>query len=106
MMPMMFYATDRMVQQWKAPDPASFKEPTDIVLVEGNQDNKIALEPLLALLEKFDTDGVSLQATAGAIKADQEARAAWEKAHPPQPEDVVIKFWPIKSRQYPTKPVK
>ena len=103
MMPMLFHATDRMAQQWKAPAPAEFNLPTDIILAEGDPDNKIALEPLLALLERYDTDGDQIAATAAAIKADQEARAAWEKAHPQKPEDVVIKFWPIRSSQYPTK---
>jgi hypothetical protein len=94
MMPMMFHATDRMVQQWKAPDPSFFKEATDIVLAEGDPDNKTALEPLLALLAKFDTDGPQLQETAAAIKADQEARAAWEAEHANDPpENTVIRFW-------------
>ena len=106
MMPMMFHATDRMAQQWKAPAPAEFKIPTDIILEEGDPDNKPALEPLLALLEKYDTEGPQIAATAAAIKADQEARADWEKAHPQRPEDAVIKFWPIKSTQYPTKAAK
>lgn len=93
MMPMMFHATDRMAQQWKAPAASSFKEPTDIVLAQGDPTNKAALEPLLALLAKFDSDGETLQATAAAIKADQEARAAWEAANPAPPENTVIRFW-------------
>ncbi len=94
MMPIMFHATDRMVRQWKAPDPASFKEPTDIVLVEGDPNNKAALEPLLALLSHFDTNLPELQATATAIKADQEARTAWEAEHANDPpENTVIRFW-------------
>lgn len=94
MMPMMFHATDRMVQQWKAPAASSFKEPTDIVLVEGDPDNKSTLEPLLALLSYFDANGPQLNETAAAIKADQEARAAWEAAHTNDPpENTVIKFW-------------
>ena len=40
LMPMMFHATDRMVWEWKAPAISSFKEPTDIVLVEGDPGNK------------------------------------------------------------------
>ena len=94
MMPKIFHATDRMVQQWKAPAPSSFREPTDIILVEGDPDNKAALEPLLALLRKFDTDGDQLNETAAAMKADQEARAAWEAEHANDPpENAVIRFW-------------
>ena len=68
MMPMMFHATDRMVQQWKAPAVSSFKEPTDIVLAEGDPDNKAALQPLLALLSHFDANLPQLQQTAAASK--------------------------------------
>lgn len=94
MMPIMFHATDRMVQQWKAPDPSSFKEPTDIVLVEGDHNNKSALKPLLALLAKFDSDGAQLKETAAIINADREARAAWEAEHANDPPvNTVIRFW-------------
>jgi hypothetical protein len=94
MMPMMFHATDRMVQQWKAPAASSFKEPTDIVLAEGDPNNRTAMEPLLALLSHFDANWPQLQETAAAIKADQEARAAWEAEHANDPpENSVIRFW-------------
>lgn len=93
-MPMMFHATDRMVQQWKAPAASSFKEPSDIVLVEGDRENKAAMEPLMALLSHFDSNLPQLQETAAAIKADQEARAAWEAEHANDPpENTVIRFW-------------
>ena len=94
LMPMMFHATDRMVWEWKAPAISSFKEPTDIVLVEGDPGNKTALEPLLALLSYFDENGPQLKETAALIKADQKARAVWEAEHandPPQ--NSVIRFW-------------
>lgn len=106
LLPVMFHATDRMNQKWKAPAPLEFKRSTDIILAEGDPDNKAALEPLLALLGRYDTAGDQIAATAAAIKADQEARDAWEEAHPQKPEDVVIKFWPIQSTQYPTKVAK
>ena len=93
MMPMMFHATDRMAQQWKAPGPTDFKLSTDIILAEGDPDNKTALEPLLALLNKYDTQGPQIEYHAEAIKQDQAARAAWEAAHPAPPENTVIRFW-------------
>jgi hypothetical protein len=106
MMPMMFHATDRMVRDWKAPAPPDFKLPTDIILAEGDPENKTALEPLHALLERYDSAGDQIAEAAAAMKEEQEARAAWEKAHPQKPEDAVIKFWPIRSSQYPTKSAK
>jgi len=93
LMPVMFHATDRMVQQWKAPAATDFKLPTDIILTEGDPDNAAALEPLLALLNEYDTQGQQIAHTAEAIKIDQAARAAWEAAHPAPPENAVIRFW-------------
>ena len=94
LMPVIFQATDRMAQQWKAPAADSFKQPTDIVLTEGSPENQLALEPLVALLARFDAEGPALEKIAVAMRENQAARAAWEAAHagdPPQ--DTVIKFW-------------
>ena len=100
------HASDRFAAEAKPPGLTDFKDPTDIILTKGDPTNQEALEPLMALLSKYDTESGLIESTAAAINADQEARSAWEKAHPPRPEDVVIKFWPIKSTQYSTQPVK
>ena len=34
--------------------------------------------------------------------AARTARERWLKEHPPTPQDMVINFWPEKSRNYPT----
>ena len=93
LMPMLFHATDRMAQQWKAPAPGDFKLTTDILLAEGDSENKTALEPLFALLNKYDTEGAQMEYHAAALKQDQADRAAWEAAHPAPPENTVIRFW-------------
>jgi hypothetical protein len=93
LMPMVFHATDRMVQQWKAPAPDSFQETTDIVLAEGDLENTASLEPLHALLAKFDSEGASIATAAAAIKAAHAARVSWEAANPAPPENTVIRFW-------------
>ena len=106
MMASMHHGTDRFLGPIKVPALSDFKDPMDILLTKGDSTNQEAMEPLVALLEKYDTEGEQIAATAARIKADQEAREAWEKVHPVRPEDEVIKFWPIKSSQYSTNPVK
>jgi hypothetical protein len=106
MMAMTHNASDRFVAQVKPPAITDFKEPTDIILTKGDPTNQEALEPLIALLSKYDTESGLIESTAAAIKADQEARKAWEAANPEPPTDSVIRFWPIQSTQYSTTPVK
>jgi hypothetical protein len=95
LMPVMRHAGDRFASKEQIPDLSSFKLPTDIVLTKGDIANKEALEPLRALLEKYDTEGGLIASTAAAQKADLEARIAWEAAHPEAPQDTVIKFWAV-----------
>jgi hypothetical protein len=106
LMAMAHKATDRFVAQVKPPALTDFKEPTDIILTKGDSTNEEALEPLMALLAKYDTESGLIQSTAAAILADQEARRVWEADNPQPPEDSVIRFWPIQSTQYSTTPVK
>jgi hypothetical protein len=106
MMAMAHKASDRFVAQVKPPALTEFKEPTDIILTKGDSTNQEALEPLMALLAKYDAESGLIESTAAAIKADQAARTAWEAEHPEPPEDSVIRFWPIQSTQYSTAPVK
>jgi len=106
MMAMGHKASDRFVAQVKPPAPTDFKEPTDIILTKGDSTNQDALEPLMALLTKYDAESGLIESTAAAIKADQEARKIWEAANPEPPTDSVIRFWPIQSTQYSTTPVK
>ena len=100
------HASDRFVAQVKPPALTDFKEPTDIILTQGDSTNQEALEPLMALLSKYDNESGLIESTAAAIKADQEARKTWEAANPEPPIDSVIRFWPIQSSQYSTTPVK
>lgn len=106
LMPTMHHATDRFVGMEQVPALTQFREPNDILLKKGDSTNHDAMEPLLALLEKYNTEGGQIASTAAAIKTDQEARTSWEAAHPEPPADMVIKFWPVESTQYSTTPGK
>lgn len=109
MLSMVRRATDRFTGQFKPPALTDFKENTNIILTSGDSENQDAMRPLMALLAKYDSEGAQIEATAAAIKADQEARLAWEAweaAHPEPVADTVIKFWPVESTEYSTTPVK
>ena len=94
------------VGELKPPALTDFKKKTDIILSAGDPNNKDAMEPLLGLLAKYDTEGKLIEAADKAVKEDQKARAAWEKANPEPITDTVIKFWEIPSSERPATPSK
>lgn len=77
------------------PALTDFKKETDIILAAGDPNNQDAMEPLLGLLAKYDTEGKLIEAAYTAIREDQKARTAWEKANPEPTTDTVIKIWEI-----------
>jgi hypothetical protein len=93
MMSMMYHAADRSAGKIKAPALTDFKEDSDILLTKGNPANTAALEPLKALLAKYDTERGLIESTAAAIKADQDARRDYEAKYPSPPENTVIRYW-------------
>ncbi len=86
----------------KPPALTDFRKKSDIILAVGDSTNKDAMEPLMALLAKYDAEGHLIEAADAAIKADQKAREAWEKANPELPTHTVIKFWQVPSTGDPT----
>ena len=103
MMPSVQYARNRFASPGKVPALSAFAENSDILLVAGDDANQEAMEPLRALVGKFNVEGPRIREMAAAIKADHEGRAAWEKAHPETPRNVVIKHWVIESNLPPKK---
>lgn len=100
--PVVHPASARFSTKENPPLLTDFQLDSDIILSKGDASDTEGMEPLLLLLEKYDTEGGLIASTAAAMKADQEARAAWEQAHPEKPENVVIKMWPVQSTEYPT----
>ena len=90
----------------KPPALSDFRRKSDIILTAGDSTNKDAMEPVMALLAKYDTEGQLIVAADATIKADQKAQAAWEKANPEPPTHTVIKFWQDPSTTDRTKPAK
>ena len=105
LMPMMFHARERYVSRARVPALTDFPENSDIIVTKGDISNQEAMAPLLALVAKFDSQGDQIRDTAAAVKADQAARAAWEKANPKKPRDTVIKHWVIQSGLPPQQPL-
>ena len=93
MMSTMYHAADRSAGKIKAPPLTDFKEDSDILLTKGNPANAAALEPLHALIEKYDRERGLIESTAAAIKADEDARRAYEAKYPSPPENTVIRYW-------------
>lgn len=106
LLPAMRSGNARFAAKEKVPALTDFQLDTDIILTKGDPADTEALVPLQVLLEKYDTEGGLIASTAAAMKADQEARAAWEKAHPEKPEQVTVKMWPVQSTEYPTAQTK
>ena len=61
-----------------------------------------ALAPLDALHTYYDANREHLAEEYLRHEAERTAREQWLKEHPPKPQDTVIRFWPKKSRNYPT----
>ena len=93
MMSTMYHAADRSAGKFKAPALTDFKEDSDILLTKGNPANTAAIEPLKALLAKYDTERGLIESTAAAIKADQDERRDYEAKYPSPPENTVIRYW-------------
>jgi hypothetical protein len=91
------HAKDRFTGLVDVPSSAAFQEKGGIILIKGNSANLEAMEPLSALLAKYEKEGPAILAADAAIKADNAARAAWEKAHPRKPREKVIKHWVVRS---------
>jgi hypothetical protein len=95
-------ASLRAVSQQKAPAAEQFKGTSGFILVKGDANNKDAMEPLIALHEKYAKEGDQIAADAAALKVAQKEAETWHKAHPAVPQDTVIKMWPVQSTQYST----
>ena len=61
-----------------------------------------ALAPLDALHTYYDANRERLAEESARREAERIAHEQWLKEHPTVPKDTVIKFWPKKSRNYPT----
>jgi hypothetical protein len=95
-------ASLRLVSQQKAPNAELFKGTNGFIVVKGDASNTEAMEPVITLHEKYAKEADKFAADAAALKVAQKEAQAWIKAHPPVPQDTVIKMWPIQSTQYPT----
>jgi hypothetical protein len=63
-----------------------------------------AFAGLDALHRHYDEHKAEIIADHEQVKAANEARAVYAKAHPPVKQDTVIRFWPVRSAVYSTKP--
>jgi hypothetical protein len=95
-------ASVRAVSQQKAPRAESFKGTGGFIIVKGDAKNTVAMEPIIALHEKYAKEGAQIAADAAALKVAQKEAETWNKAHPAVPQDTVIKMWPVQSTQYST----
>jgi hypothetical protein len=102
LMPSVWSAADRFAAKRKAPTLEEFKGADNIILVKGDAKDKATLEPLLALLEKYDAEGPRMDAAHAAAKVRQAEQAAWEAVHPAPVEEMTVRFWPVQSAEYPT----
>jgi hypothetical protein len=80
------------------PDALLVEQPV-FVVVEGDATDAEALAPLVALHEWYGAERVALhEAYAARLKAQAE-REAWLRANPPEPQDVLIRFWKTETQQ-------
>lgn len=63
------------------------------VVTKGDAGDAAALAPITALHELYQTDGPRLRAEKIAREKANAEREAWIRAHPPEPQDVLIRVW-------------
>ncbi len=97
-------ASPRELQR-TAPSAATLRAlPAGYLLVQGDPNNSAAHEPLRALVEIYKKEAPVL-ATAHAKSQLRHAQwENWEKENPEPIVDTEVRFWPIQSKAYPTKP--
>ena len=100
-----FAAEQGLADHWEiksVPALARFPVGRSSYLLSGDAPADESLAALDALHRYYDAHRLQLTADCDRRAAATLARAQWLREQPPVPQDTVIKFWPKKSRTYPT----
>ncbi len=86
------------------PAPASFPAGYSSYMLSGSADPahvEADCKGLEALLAHFDANKAALQQARQQRETERLQREQYLRDHPPQPQNTVIQFWPVKSQRYP-----
>ncbi|MCX6766607.1 MAG: hypothetical protein NT170_02390, partial [Candidatus Moranbacteria bacterium] len=83
----------------KAPAIPPLPETPRFVVAQGDSSNDDALRVIRELHDYYNNNRDQLVAVHERQLRYQAAAKAWEKEHPPQPENITVRFWNMSAQQ-------
>ena len=83
----------------KSPQVPPLPEEPGFVVIQGDPSDEEALRAIRELHDYYNNNQDQLIAAYGRLLRYQAAAKAWEKEHPPQPENITIRLWNMSTEQ-------
>ena len=83
----------------KSPQIPPLPEEPGFVVIQGDPSDEDALRVIRELHDYYNNNRDQLTAAYARLLRYQAAAKAWEKEHPPQPENITIRLWNMSSEQ-------